>query len=207
VLNVGLTGGIGCGKSTVARMLRSKGAYVIDFDLLAHAVEATGEPAWIEIVDYFGTGILNADRTINRERLGTVVFADPEKMQKLNGIVHPAVFAAWRRRISEIEKEKADAIVISDVPLLIEVEMQPLFDLVILVYIHPDKQIRRIMERNSLSLEKAQGRLACQMPIDDKIPHADMIINNEGSIEKTEKIIDGVWEALVEKQKRKYAEK
>ena len=199
MLNVGLTGGIGSGKSTVDGLFRAKGAYIIDFDELAHLVEEPNGPAWKGIVENFGREILNADDTINREKLGDIVFRDREKLKKLNSIVHPAVFDEWKKKINDIRKE--DAIIISDIPLLIEVGMQDAVDITILVYISPEEQIKRIMKRNGYSSKESEDRLNSQMSIDDKIPYADFVINNEGSIKETKKTVDEVWENLIKKEK------
>ena len=199
MLNVGLTGGIGSGKSTVDGLFRAKGAYIIDFDELAHLVEEPNGPAWKGIVENFGREILNADDTINREKLGDIVFRDREKLKKLNSIVHPAVFDEWKKKINDIRKE--DAIIISDIPLLIEVGMQDAVDITILVYISPEEQIKRIMKRNGYSSKESEYRLNSQMSIDDKIPYADFVINNEGSIKETKKAVDEVWENLIKKEK------
>lgn len=196
MLNVGLTGGIASGKSTIAMMFRDKGAYVIDFDELAHYVEEPERPAWKAIVEYFGTEILNEDGTINRAKLGSIVFADREKLSRLNSIVHPEVFDEWRRRIEAIRRMDPHAIVISDVPLLIEVGMHQLMDVVVLTYATPEEQIRRLMERSGLSREEARERLSSQMSIDEKIPHADFVIDNRGSIENTRSLVDEVWKKL-----------
>jgi dephospho-CoA kinase len=205
MLNVGLTGSIACGKTTVARMLEEKGAFHIDFDQLAHAVEAPDQPVWQQIVDFFGSGILHPDRTINRAKLGAIVFEDKEKLARLNGIVHPAVFDAWHRRIEEIKKIKPDAIILSDVPLLIEAGMQSLVDLVLLVYISPGEQLDRLIKRNGYSQDEAQRRLASQMSIEDKLPHAQVVINNQGNIEETRQVIDRIWQELLEREKRQKA--
>jgi len=199
MLNVGLTGGIGSGKSTVDGLFRAKGAYIIDFDELAHLVEEPNGPVWKGIVENFGREILNADDTINREKLGDIVFRDREKLKKLNSIVHPAVFDEWKKKINDIRKE--DAIIISDIPLLIEVGMQDAVDITILVYISPEEQIKRIMKRNGYSSKESEYRLNSQMSIDDKIPYADFVINNEGSIKETKKTVDEVWENLIKKEK------
>ena len=205
MLNVGLTGSIACGKSTVARMFVEKGAFHIDFDRLAHQVEEPDQPAWRRIVDFFGPGILNPDRTINRARLGAIVFEDREKLETLNGIVHPEVFTAWHRRLDEIRQARPDAIVISDVPLLIEAGMQPLVDIVVLVYVSPEEQIRRLVNRDGCSRREAQVRFASQMSIDAKRQHAHIVIDNQGSVEETQKIVDRVWEDLLEKEKKSRA--
>ena len=205
MLNVGLTGGIASGKSTVAGMLVDKGAVHIDFDALAHFVEEPGKPAWQAIVETFGDAILNEDRTINRGRLGAIVFEDHEKLKQLNAIVHPAVRREWHRRLETVRDQRPDAIVLSDVPLLIEGGMQSLVDLVVLVYITPEEQVRRLMERNGLNRAEAQSRLASQMPIGEKLPYADLVINNEGSMEETRSIVEGIWQELTQREKGKAA--
>jgi dephospho-CoA kinase len=202
MLNIGLTGGIGSGKSTVDRLFREKGAYIVDFDMLAHEAEAPGSTAWKEIIAHFGKKILNEDGTINRERLGTIVFRDRKQLEKLNAIVHPSLFNEWKRTIEAIHLQKEDAIIISDIPLLIEVGWHEYVDLVILVYISPEEQIKRIMNRNGYSRHDAMDRLNSQMPIDEKVPYAHFIINNEGPVEETRKIVDNVWLQLLEQEKR-----
>jgi dephospho-CoA kinase len=203
MLNVGLTGGIASGKSTVAAMLVEKGAYHIDFDVLAHKVEKPDMPAWREIINAFGPEILNGDGTINRSRLGAIVFTDQQKMAQLNAIVHPAVLTAWRRQLEDIEKEKADAIVLSDVPLLIEAGLKQMVDVVLLVYISPEEQLRRLMARNGYTREEALSRLSAQMPIQDKLPLADLIVNNEGTCDETQQQIVPVWQELVRRERAK----
>jgi len=205
MLNVGLTGGIASGKSTVAKMFESKGAYLIDLDKLAHIVEEPGQIAWKAIVDSFGTDILNEDRTINRIKLGLIVFPDREKLSRLNSIVHPAVFEEWRRRIEHIRGKNTEAIIISDIPLLIEVGMQNQVDVVVLVYISPEDQIERLMDRNGVSRVDAERRLSAQMPIDEKISHADFVIDNRGSLEKTEIAVNTVWEELLIRERENRA--
>ncbi len=200
MLNVGLTGGIASGKSTVSRMLAGKGALLIDFDELAHAVEEPEGPAWLGIAQHFGPEFLRPDRTIDRRKLGAVVFADREKRELLNSLVHPAVLAEWQRRMEEIRKRRPEAIVLSDIPLLIEAGFKPLVDLVILVYLSPEGQIARLMGRDGFSRQEALRRLASQMPIDDKLPLADIVIRNEGSREQTEMQIDDLWEELKKRE-------
>jgi dephospho-CoA kinase len=203
MLQVGLTGGIASGKSTVARMFEEKGAFLIDFDELAHFVEEPDRPGWEAVVEYFGSDILHDDRTINREKLGAIVFYDKEKLASLNRLVHPVIFEEWKRRVAEIQKINSQAVVISDIPLLIEVGLKPLLDTVILVYASSEDQIRRLMLRNRCSREEANARLTSQMPIDDKISHADFVIDNRGSIEKTAAVVQTVWEELLIREQKK----
>ena len=202
MLNIGLTGGIASGKSTVAKMFQERGAYLIDLDELAHFVEEPDQPAWKAIVDYFGYDILNEDRTINRVELGLIVFADQKKLSILNSIVHPAVVDEWRLRIDDLYEIDPCAVVISDVPLLIEVAMQDQVDLVILVYAAPEVQIERLMERNGCSREEAVKRLASQMPIDDKIPYADIVIDNQDSPDETREIVYEIWDDILQAEKK-----
>ncbi|MBU1966411.1 MAG: dephospho-CoA kinase [Proteobacteria bacterium] len=202
-MNVGLTGGIACGKSTVARMLAEKGAVLIDFDEMAHAVEDSGGPVWREIVRHFGEEILHEDRTIDRRKLGETVFADREKRELLNRLVHPAIFEEWQRRLEEIRARHADAIIVSDIPLLVEAGLKEMVDLVLLVYITPEEQIRRVMARDGFSREEAERRLAAQMPIEEKLRWADIIIHNEGSPEETRRTVCTVWMELQNREQRR----
>jgi dephospho-CoA kinase len=203
MLNVGLTGGIASGKSTVAKMLVKNGAHLIDFDGLAHEVQEPGKPAWKEVVNHFGEGILQRDKKIDRVKLGNIVFADKEKLSELNNIVHPLVYQEWQSHLVKICKKEKHAIVLSDIPLLFEGKMQNLFDLTILVLIAPEEQISRLIMRNGVIKEEAERRLKSQMPISEKISLADIIINNEGSIPETEKRVGQVWKELLKKEKQK----
>jgi len=203
MLNVGLTGGIACGKSTVAGMLVKKGAYLIDFDELAHKVQEQGKPAWQRVVDLFGKEILGRDGTIDRIKLGNIVFTDKKKLTELNKTVHPFVYQEWDAQLQKISKEDLHAIVLSDIPLLFEGRKHHLFDLTMLVLIEPEEQIRRLMTRNHISREEAQNRLKSQMPIKEKIALADIVIDNTGSFSETEKIVNKTWRKLLQLEKTK----
>jgi dephospho-CoA kinase len=182
-------------------MLAAKGAILIDFDELAHAVEEPGGPVWEGIVGHFGEGILLPDRQINRRKLGAIVFADRGKRELLNRLVHPAVVSEWHRRLEEIERTRPDAVVISDVPLLIEAGMKAMVDAVLLVYLPAEGQIRRLMARDGFTREEAESRIAAQMPIDEKVPHADMVIRNEESIEETGRAVDRIWKEMLRRER------
>jgi dephospho-CoA kinase len=203
MLNVGLTGGIGSGKTTVVKMFRTKGALVIDHDRLAHFVQNPDGPAWQKIIGHFGPGILNEDRTINRGKLGDIVFRDPDRLGLLNRIVHPAVFEVWQKELAALSLGNPGAIVISDVPLLIEVGWQDQVDLVLLVYTPADTQLDRIIRRDGSAREAAQRRLDVQMPIEKKLQFADLVIRNEGSLEALEEQVDDIWAKLVEMERKK----
>lgn len=205
MLHVGLTGGIATGKSTIAKMLEEKGAYLLDLDVLAHEVQKPDHVAWKGIVNYFGAGVLNEDRTINRTKLGEIVFTAPEKLAKLNGIVHPAVFDEWYRLVKLIYRKDRHAIILSDVPLLIELDLNSVFDVIAVVYVSPDQQVERLILRNNYNLEEARRRIASQMSIDEKVKHADIVIDNQGSIEDARHAIDELWAELVAMERKKSA--
>ncbi|MEA1936046.1 MAG: dephospho-CoA kinase [Thermodesulfobacteriota bacterium] len=202
MLNIGLTGGIASGKSTVAKLFQEKGAYLIDFDVLVRSVEEPGAPAWKRIVENFGTEILSEDGTIDREKLGAIVFRDKEKLEKLNGIVHPFVFEEWERQIADIKKKNPNAIVISDIPLLIEVGKVDEVDMVVLVYISQEEQIRRLMERDGCSREDALVRIDSQMSIDEKLWYSDFVVDNGGLLEDIVEQVDDIWERLLDREKQ-----
>lgn len=206
MLNVGLTGGIACGKSTVAQVFVMLGAHLIDFDKLAHEVQEPGKPAWKEIVRYFGKDILNQDETIDRNRLAQIVFTDKKELEALNNIVHPLVFNLWQERLDKIKIKEEHAIILSDIPLLFEGKMQDLFDLTILVLISPEEQICRLMARNNLSRNEAQIRLQSQMPIADKIGLADIVIDNQDNVSQTKEKVAEIWWQLKSREKNHWYE-
>jgi len=203
MLNVGLTGGIACGKSTVTQMFVRLGAYLIDFDVVAHQVQEPGKQAWFEIIEYFGRDILKSNGQIDRVKLGEIVFNDSEKLKKLNTIVHPHVFNAWQEDLEQIQVKNKRAVILSDVPLLFEEKLRKLFDLTLLVFVEPEKQIERLIMRNNISRDDALKRLASQMPIQEKRKMADIVIDNGGTVGETEKIVFEVWQRLVELEKAK----
>jgi dephospho-CoA kinase len=174
-------------------------------DKIALAVVAPQLPAWQEIIELFGENILLVDGNINRNKLAKIVFADKEKLKKLNNIVHPRVLAQWSKSLETIEKKNKKAIVISEVPLLFEENLQKMVDLSILVVITPTEQINRLMMRNDLTEDEAKRRLQSQLPIEEKIKMADIVIENRGAQAETEKIVVKVWKELLirEENKRK----
>ncbi len=206
MLNVGLTGGIASGKSTVVRMLVEKGAFVVDHDRLAHLAYEPGGPSYEAIIARFGHEILSPGGKIDRKKLGDIVFKNPDRLKHLNDIVHPVVLAEWKKRLAEIERQKPDAIVLSDVPLLIEVGWQDRVDIVLLAYATPRVQVTRIMKRDGYTEKEAQARVDAQMPIAEKRRYADLVIENSGTLEDLQKQVDGVWEKLLALEKRKRLE-
>ena len=203
MLIVGLTGGIASGKSTIAYMFKKEGAYVIDIDLISREVVEPEKPAWQEIINVFGKEILNDDRTINRKKLGEIIFSDAEKRKKLEEIVHPKINEEKIKKIKEIENIDKQAIVIVDIPLLIETNKHSTVDKIVLVYVSPQKQVERLMKRDGFSLEEVQKRLASQLPIEDKTKYAHYIINYEETLEQVQKKVKEIFRKLKEDEARK----
>lgn len=185
-LVVGLTGGIASGKSTISNMIKEMGFTVIDADVEARIAVEPGRPAYEQIVDYFGEEILQEDGTIDRAKLGTIVFNDEEKRMKLNSFVHPAV----RQQMMD-KKEKAlrnnEKLVVLDIPLLLEGNLTTMIDKVLLVYVDEEVQLKRLMERNNFTEEEALARIRSQMPLKEKVKLSDAIIDNNGTIEESKK--------------------
>lgn len=184
VIVAGLTGGIATGKSTVSAIFKRLGAYIIDADEVAREVTKKGTQAWKEIKEFFGEDILNPDGTIDRAKLGLIVFRDESKRRRLEEIIHPRVFREIERLKDSIVKKKEDVIIIIDIPLLIESGYHRNVDKVILVYAKEKEQLLRLTGK--LSREDALKRISSQMPIEEKKRFADYIIDNTGSIEETE---------------------
>ena len=182
---IGLTGGIASGKSTVARTLRELGATVIDADEIAHSVIEPGKPAWEDIVKKFGSHILKPDQTIDREKLGAIVFNDPELLQELNQITHPRVAEQLKHIITTMRIEQSHAILFLEVPLLFETHLERICDEVWVVWVDEETQIQRLMKRDNLSREDAIKRIDAQMSLDEKARRADVVIDNRSSLEET----------------------
>lgn len=194
---VGLTGGIATGKTTVANMLRRAGADIIDADRIAHEVVAPGEPAWNDIQTAFGKAVLRPDHTIDRKLLGAIVFDDADLRRRLEEIVHPRVFSRIEVQVADCQKKNKNALIIQDIPLLMETGAQSRFSEVILVYVPPETQLQRLIQRDRISTSEAQARIEAQMPIDAKRELATIIIDNSGSLAHTEKQVQQVYARLV----------
>jgi dephospho-CoA kinase len=174
---VGLTGGIASGKSTVARMFKQCGAVVIDADELARDVVKPGKPAWREIVELFGKKVLNQDRSLNRQALGSIVFRNPIKRRQLERIIHPRVAREQQRLVRRIVKRKPYALILYEVPLLFEAGVDKRVDKIIVVTADHNTQIARLKKRNGLSRTGALRRIHSQMPLEEKIRQADYVLN------------------------------
>ena len=182
---IGLTGGIASGKSTVAGFFTQCGAVVVDADAIAHEVTARGMPAWQAVVDHFGESILDDSGGIDRGRLGEIVFQSARQKARLEAIVHPFVFAAMAREVAAAQKHRPDALVVLDVPLLLETGMREGLAAIVVVYVPESVQIQRLMARDGMSEAQARARVAAQMPIEQKRQLADVVIDNTGSLDDT----------------------
>jgi dephospho-CoA kinase len=187
MLKVGLTGGIGCGKSTVAAMMRELGCRVIDADLIARKLAEPGQPAYKEIVTAFGPEILLADAHLDRARLAHLVFADASNLSKLNKILHPRVFAEQETLLVEIARTEPQAVAVVEAALLIEAGYHQSLDRLIVVWCKPEQQIERLTnpQGRAMSREDALRRIASQMPLDEKRRMATDQIDNSGSLVAT----------------------
>lgn len=195
----GLTGGIATGKSTVSAAFKDAGAIVIDADEIARDVVKKGQPAWQAIVDRFGKQILQPNNEIDRARLAGIIFKHAEQKLKLNSIVHPYVIDVTARRLEEIKKQRPNAIVILDVPLLFEAGMLEGLAEVIVVYTPEHIQLKRLTDRDHLSAEEAFSRIRSQMPIEEKKNRATIVIDNSHSRESTRRQALEVFQRLLNK--------
>ncbi|WP_445995885.1 dephospho-CoA kinase [Okibacterium fritillariae] len=182
---VGLTGGIASGKSTVSRRLEERGAVHIDADLLAREVVEPGTPALAEIEKRFGDGVISPDGRLDRAALGSIVFADPEALSALNGIVHPAVRQRTGELIAEAGERDPDAIVVYNVPLLVEAQVPHPFDLIVVTHAPRDVRIDRLVRLRGSSEQDARRRVDAQASDEERLARADVVIDTAGSIAHT----------------------
>lgn len=190
---VGLTGGIGSGKSTIARRLAEHGAYIIDADQVAREVVEPGTPALAEITAHFGVIVLSADGSLNRGALGDIVFTDPAKRLQLNAIVHPAV----QKRTKELFAQAPDgSVVVYDVPLLVETQNEYPFDEIIVASAPESVRIERLMEHRGMLESEAAARIESQAPEEDRLKIASHVIDTSGDIAHTYSQVDALWTQL-----------
>ncbi|MGG7574519.1 dephospho-CoA kinase [Streptomyces sirii] len=193
MVKVGLTGGIGAGKSEVSRLLSSYGAVIVDADKVAREVVEPGTPGLAAVVEEFGDGVLTPEGTLDRPKLGGIVFSDPERLKALNAIVHPLVGA----RSAELEASAGpDAVVVHDVPLLTENGLAPLYDLVVVVDAAPQTQLDRLVRLRGMAEDEAKSRMAAQATRAQRLAVADLVIDNDGPLETLEPQVRAVWERL-----------
>lgn len=203
MLKVGLTGGIGAGKSEVSRLLAGYGAVVVDADRIAREVVEPGTPGLAAVVSAFGESVLTPGGELDRPKLGSIVFADPAQLRILNGIVHPLVGA----RSAELESAAGpDAIVVHDVPLLAENGLAPLYDLVVVVDAAPATQLARLTGLRGMAEDEARARMAAQATREQRLAVATLVIDNDGPLDALEPQVRKVWEELTARAARAAAE-
>jgi dephospho-CoA kinase len=191
VLVVGLTGGIGSGKSTVSALLAAKGAVVVDADAVVHELQRPGTAVFEAMVDRFGNGIVAADGSLDRSAVADIVFNDPDALADLNGIVHPAVGAEIVRRMDELST--TDAVVVLDVPLMVEsARGYPVAGLIV-VDVDPEVALRRLVEQRGMREDDARARIARQASREERRARADVIIENSGSLDDLAAQVDRAW--------------
>ena len=198
-LIVGLTGGIGSGKSIVTSMFKDLGAKIIDADKLGHGVILPYKSAWKKIVKLFGKDILQNDLIIDRKKLGKIVFANQALLKKLNEITHPKITKLIKKEIN-LAKNKTrsqEKILVIDAALIYEAKIDRLMDKIIVVYIDEDEQIKRLIKRNNLSKKEALQRIKSQIPMKEKAKMADYVIDNSNSLNKTKEQVEKIWQSLV----------
>ncbi|GAA2721081.1 MULTISPECIES: dephospho-CoA kinase [Streptomyces] len=196
MLKVGLTGGIGAGKSEVSRLLAAYGAVIVDSDRIAREVVEPGTPGLAAVAAEFGPGVLTPEGALDRPRLGAVVFNDPDRLAALNAIVHPLV----RARSAELEAAAGpDAVVVHDVPLLAENGLAPLYDLVVVVDASTDTRLERLVRLRGMTPDEARARMAAQATRAQRLAVADVVITNDGPLDALEPQVRALWEQLRER--------
>jgi len=194
VLLVGLTGGIGAGKSTVARLLAERGAVVIDADSIVRELQRPGTDVFRAIVERFGPDVVKADGSLDRERLADIVFRADESRSALNAIVHPAVYTVMSERIAELKD--GDRVVVLDIPLLAEAGGGEGMDAVVVVEAGEDARVARVQEERGLDPEDVRARMAAQASSEQREALADVVIRNDGPVEDLRAQVDALWEQL-----------
>jgi len=193
---IGLTGGIGSGKSTVAQFLAELGAVVLDADKVGHVAFKPGTEAWLEVVAAFGRQILTPDGEIDRRKLGEVVFGNPEALLRLNQIMHPQIGKMVKAQLEEYRRQGVK-IVVFEIPLLLETGGASLVGEVWVTVASESTVLRRLEERSGLSRQQSLARIRSQMSNEERVKHADAVINNDGSLDELKAKVKELWQKLV----------
>ena len=198
---VGITGGIACGKTTVSELLAEKGAIPINADEIGHQLLKADSPVIDELTDTFGQDILDASGDVSRKKLGAIVFKDKAARERLNSILHPLIIQRSRAQARQLVEEDPTCVVLLDAPLLIEAGAYDTVDLIVVVTASPETQLRRTLERSiaqgrPLTETEAQARIDSQMPVTEKVKYADVVIENEGTLEDLCMQVEVLWERL-----------
>lgn len=197
MLIVGLSGGIATGKSVVAQVLKELGCYIHKADLVAHQLMAPHKPAWEKIVDRFGPTILKSDTTINRDKLGSIVFSDEEERLFINNLLHPLVFKKKEEVIIKLNQAGLYKIFISEAALTVEAGYAKYFDKIIITHCQKNIQIERLIKRDQINQAEALKKIASQMPLEQKLKYADYTIDTSGTLEKTIEQSEQVFRILM----------
>jgi dephospho-CoA kinase len=197
MLVVALTGGIATGKTVVAQVWEQLGCYTHESDTLAHDLQAPGQPVWKAIVSHFGEKILNPDKTLNRQALGTIVFANAQEREFLNNLIHPMVMAKKKDLIEKIRNEGHHKIFVSVAALTVEAGYEKFFDKIVVVHCDRETQIKRLMERDNIERTKAGEKINSQMPSEEKLKFADYSIDTSGSLRETLDQAEKVYRSLM----------
>jgi len=192
---IGLTGGMGSGKSTVSAILRELGARVLDADRVGHELYRPGTPVWEEVVAAFGKGILKPDGEIDRPKLGAIVFGDPSALKRLNEIMHPRMFQRMREVLEEWRREGAVEVAVLEAAILFEANWTPLVDEVWVTIASEDTVVERLKAKG-FSPEQVRARLRSQMPVEEKARRAQVVIRNDGSLEELRRQVEVEWRRL-----------
>ncbi len=199
---IGLTGGIATGKTTISQFFHRLGAKIVDADKIAHEVLKKGNKGWEKVLSAFEENILNEDGEINRSLLGKIIFNNPEKKRKLEEIVHPIIIKKIKEQLKELKGQAGETgsnkVIILDAPLLYETGLDRLVDQSWVVYTDKATQLRRLQQRDDLSLEEAHKRIKYQIPLEEKCRRADRIINNNGDIVKLQEELLAIWREINE---------
>jgi dephospho-CoA kinase len=197
MLTIGVMGGIGSGKSTVTAMLAELGAPVIDADKVGHAIYAPDGPAYPDMIAAFGETILAHDRTIDRKKLGPIVFGDSAALKRLNAIVHPKMFARMREIVEAMRSGGEQQPIVVEAAILIEANWQPLFNEIWLVVASRERVIERVERDRGLKPEQTEARIKAQLSDDERRKHATLVINNDGSLEAMRAQVTEIWQGAL----------
>jgi dephospho-CoA kinase len=192
-MNIGLTGGIACGKSTVSAMLVSRGALLVDADQIARDVVQPGSPVLEQVAAHFGQAVIQEDGSLHRKKLGEIVFGNTEARKQLEHILHPPIRKMIREQMEVYEKQFPDKLVVVDIPLLFESDLSFMFKEVMVVYVPPHIQVERLMRRDNITESAANNRINAQMSIEEKRKLADIVIDNSGTWEDTFAEVERFW--------------
>lgn len=203
---VGITGGIACGKTTVSELLTEKGAIPINADEIGHQLLKSDSLVIDELIDAFGQEILEESGDVSRKKLGAIVFNDKSARERLNAIMHPVIIQRSRSHARQLVMENPSCVVLLDAPLLIEAGAYDSVDLIVVVTASPETQLQRTLERSlsqnrPLTESEAKARIDSQMPVSEKVKFADVVIENEGTLEELKEQVDALWEKLMNRAK------